>query len=103
MADSAQQPLLDEEAAAAEAAVSVTFLDIFKNFFLMGWVAFGGPTAHIGFFQKVRRQLRPGYDDGMGARCSIGWAVEALRRQAAAACSRAPGAARPSGVPSGQG
>jgi hypothetical protein len=52
MADS-QQPLLDEEAVAEE-EVHVSYMDIVKNFFLMGWVAFGGPTAHIGFFQKVR-------------------------------------------------
>mmetsp|Transcript_5807 Transcript_5807/g.14846 ORF Transcript_5807/g.14846 Transcript_5807/m.14846 type:complete len:460 (-) Transcript_5807:260-1639(-) len=54
MAQTAQQPLLDAEAASEEEeAVHVTLSDIVKNFFLMGWVAFGGPTAHIGFFQKT--------------------------------------------------
>jgi len=32
---------------------SVSFMDIFKNFVLMGWTAFGGPAAHVGLFQKV--------------------------------------------------
>lgn len=30
----------------------VTFLDIFKQFSILGWIAFGGPAAHIGLFQK---------------------------------------------------
>jgi len=31
----------------------VGFSEIFKNFVLMGWTAFGGPAAHVGLFQKV--------------------------------------------------
>lgn len=27
-------------------------LDVFWRFFLLGWVAFGGPAAHIGYFQR---------------------------------------------------
>ena len=26
---------------------------IFKAFFLLGWVSFGGPAAHIGYFRKT--------------------------------------------------
>lgn len=32
----------------------VTYLDILKQFSLLGWTAFGGPAAHIGLFQRVR-------------------------------------------------
>ena len=28
--------------------VRVTYLDIFKQFFIMGWIGFGGPAAHSG-------------------------------------------------------
>lgn len=31
--------------------VDVTYKDIFKQFVLLGWTAFGGPAAHIGLFQ----------------------------------------------------
>ena len=31
----------------------VGYYDILKQFSLMGWVAFGGPAAHIALFQKV--------------------------------------------------
>lgn len=31
----------------------VTYADIFKQFSLLGWTAFGGPAAHIGLFQRV--------------------------------------------------
>lgn len=31
----------------------VTYKDLFLRFVWMGWVAFGGPTAHIALFQKV--------------------------------------------------
>eukprot|EP00775_Hariotina_reticulata_P008009 gene8009-8207_t len=30
----------------------VSYLDITKQFFILGWTAFGGPAAHIGLFQK---------------------------------------------------
>lgn len=26
---------------------------VFKHFFLLGWVSFGGPAAHLGYFQKA--------------------------------------------------
>lgn len=32
--------------------LEVTYLDITKEFSLLGWIAFGGPAAHIGLFQK---------------------------------------------------
>ncbi|MEZ9883043.1 chromate efflux transporter [Vibrio splendidus] len=28
-------------------------LSIFKTFFLLGWISFGGPAAHIGYFRKT--------------------------------------------------
>jgi chromate transporter len=31
----------------------VGYYEILKQFSLMGWVAFGGPAAHIALFQKV--------------------------------------------------
>jgi len=27
-------------------------IDVFKQFFILGWISFGGPAAHIGYFQK---------------------------------------------------
>lgn len=33
----------------------VGYRDIAKQFSLLGWTAFGGPAAHIGIMQKVRR------------------------------------------------
>lgn len=32
--------------------VDVTYWDITKEFSLLGWIAFGGPAAHIGLFQR---------------------------------------------------
>ena len=37
-----------------EPYVEVTYLDIAKEFSILGYIAFGGPAAHIGLFQKVR-------------------------------------------------
>lgn len=40
----------------------VTYKDLFCRFILLGWIAFGGPTAHIALFQKVscaRHIVRP--------------------------------------------
>jgi hypothetical protein len=34
--------------------VDVTYGDIFRQFTILGWTAFGGPAAHIGLFQRVR-------------------------------------------------
>tara|TARA_Y100001960_G_scaffold121185_1_gene129468 strand:- start:352 stop:666 length:315 start_codon:yes stop_codon:yes gene_type:complete len=28
-------------------------LSIFKTFFWLGWISFGGPAAHIGYFRKT--------------------------------------------------
>jgi hypothetical protein len=36
-----------------ELFVRVTYWDIFKQFSILGWTAFGGPAAHIGLFQRV--------------------------------------------------
>lgn len=36
-----------------ESLADVGYYDILKQFSLMGWVAFGGPAAHIALFQKV--------------------------------------------------
>jgi len=34
-------------------------ISIFKHFFLLGWISFGGPAAHIGYFhQKFVQQLK---------------------------------------------
>ena len=32
--------------------------EIFKRFFLLGWVSFGGPAAHIGYFRNEFVQKR---------------------------------------------
>jgi chromate transporter len=31
----------------------VTWMDIVKQFSILGWTAFGGPAAHIGLMQRV--------------------------------------------------
>jgi hypothetical protein len=36
-----------------EQYADVTYADIFKQFSILGWTAFGGPAAHIGLFQRV--------------------------------------------------
>ncbi|CAL8468153.1 g7692 [Coccomyxa elongata] len=58
-ADQGQAPTtgsLDVESGAAAPAAAVahnvTYKDLFLRFVWMGWVAFGGPTAHIALFQK---------------------------------------------------
>ena len=35
--------------------VDVSYMDITREFSLLGYIGFGGPAAHIGLFQKVRR------------------------------------------------
>ena len=41
------------EGAPPAAPPVVTYKDLFLRFVLLGWIAFGGPTAHIALFQKV--------------------------------------------------
>ena len=36
---------------------SVSYAELTKNFVLMGWTAFGGPSAHIALFETVRPGL----------------------------------------------
>lgn len=31
----------------------MTFSAIFRQFFLLGWISFGGPAAHIGYFRRT--------------------------------------------------
>lgn len=33
--------------------VDVTYMDIAREFSILGYIGFGGPAAHIGLFQKV--------------------------------------------------
>mmetsp|Transcript_23493 Transcript_23493/g.39353 ORF Transcript_23493/g.39353 Transcript_23493/m.39353 type:complete len:433 (-) Transcript_23493:498-1796(-) len=49
-----EEPLLSEEEGRQNNVPAKSgFYTIFKNFVLMGWVAFGGPAAHIGLFEKT--------------------------------------------------
>lgn len=43
--------LLDQSS--SQPAHKADYTSIFQQFVWMGWSAFGGPAAHIGFFQKV--------------------------------------------------
>eukprot|EP00199_Chlamydomonas_sp_CCMP681_P001026 CAMPEP_0119109864 /NCGR_PEP_ID=MMETSP1180-20130426/24373_1 /TAXON_ID=3052 ORGANISM="Chlamydomonas cf sp, Strain CCMP681" /NCGR_SAMPLE_ID=MMETSP1180 /ASSEMBLY_ACC=CAM_ASM_000741 /LENGTH=522 /DNA_ID=CAMNT_0007095877 /DNA_START=95 /DNA_END=1660 /DNA_ORIENTATION=- len=43
---------VDGEPAEPEGYADVTYWDIVKQFSILGWIAFGGPAAHIGLFQK---------------------------------------------------
>lgn len=45
----------------------VTYGDIAKQFFILGWTAFGGPAAHIGLFQRVRPELAAAAHDSVEA------------------------------------
>jgi len=47
--DGVKPPVADAPASAPD----VTYKDLFLRFILLGWIAFGGPTAHIALFQKV--------------------------------------------------
>lgn len=54
----AQEKVVDDAVPPAPATevdqlANVGYVDILKEFSLMGWVAFGGPAAHIALFQKV--------------------------------------------------
>lgn len=44
---------IEEEEKKPEPYAEVTYWDIAKEFSLMGYIAFGGPAAHIGLFQRV--------------------------------------------------
>jgi chromate transporter len=41
----------EEEVQAA--VVEATYRELIKHWFILGWVAFGGPAAHVGMFQKL--------------------------------------------------
>jgi len=47
----------DKVAAAGGIVERVSYLEIAKQFSLLGWTAFGGPAAHIGIMQKVWTDL----------------------------------------------
>ena len=47
--DGIKQPVEDTPAAPP----NVTYKDLFIRFILLGWIAFGGPSAHIALFQKA--------------------------------------------------
>ena len=47
--DGIKQPVEDTPAAPP----NVTYKDLFTRFILLGWIAFGGPSAHIALFQKA--------------------------------------------------
>lgn len=34
-------------------AAGVSYADIAKHFGVLGWTAFGGPSAHLGMFQQL--------------------------------------------------
>lgn len=53
-------PKAVEEKQAEPEFADVSWLDIVKQFSILGWTAFGGPAAHIGLFQRVRSQLPHG-------------------------------------------
>jgi hypothetical protein len=53
-------PKAVEEKQAEPEFADVSWLDIVKQFSILGWTAFGGPAAHIGLFQRVRCQQQRG-------------------------------------------
>ena len=52
MGSEADQGLLDPEEQAEY--TDVTYTQLVRQFMLMGWTAFGGPSAHIALFETVR-------------------------------------------------
>lgn len=46
-----------ESEALPETYAQVTYWEITRHFFIMGWIGFGGPAAHIGLFQRVSSGL----------------------------------------------
>lgn len=95
-----------DEAAGAAAAdkedeqyANVTYLDITKQFSLLGWTAFGGPAAHIGLFQRVRAalaslQLAQLLPLLLQHACCQGVVADAANAVAVRVCSNAPPAQR---------
>lgn len=51
-ADDSAKPTKDAEE--VQEFAQVEYIDLVKQFSLLGWTAFGGPAAHIGLFQRVR-------------------------------------------------
>ena len=64
MAEGVGDPLLAQEEqqhgqnGAAEEYSAVSYGELTRNFVLMGWTAFGGPSAHIALFETVRPSAR---------------------------------------------
>jgi hypothetical protein len=52
MADSVEDPLVNGDEQSEYAAVTMS--QIVSNMGLMGWTAFGGPSAHVALFETVR-------------------------------------------------
>ena len=46
-------PLLSGDVEDASLTVTASYGAIFQQWVLLGWTAFGGPSAHIGVFRKV--------------------------------------------------
>ena len=44
MNSDSKKPMIEDEVVEAG---SVGYVDIFKQFVLLGWIAFGGPAAHV--------------------------------------------------------
>lgn len=56
-----------------EQYADVTYGDIFKQFSILGWTAFGGPAAHIGLFQRrLVERLRWMSDEVYGELFALG-------------------------------
>lgn len=55
--ESAGREKEDDKPAEPVEFAEVGYNEIFRQFILLGWTAFGGPSAHIALFQKVSRVL----------------------------------------------
>jgi len=44
---------IQKEEEAPPQYVDITYWDITREFSILGWIAFGGPAAHIGLFQVM--------------------------------------------------
>jgi hypothetical protein len=67
----------DNAVPAEEQYLDVTYGDIFKQFSILGWTAFGGPAAHIGLFQRVR-PVAPVAAATIAVTAALGFALPAL-------------------------